>query len=447
MQLNNSEEIYNLIKEKTNLLDEELKLELNKIKERYQGLLSEVGAHIMLAKQHDIDLTLKDTQKYFTISEFSPSLESVSFYARIKSISPIRTYKTKDGGTGKMQSIMLSDGTGEIRLNLWQEKASLISNLDLDINSLVLIKDAFVTTNSFQDSEHLELSLRYGGSIILNPPNAPEIPKIKENLRNLSEINEAENELVSVIGRIINIYPQKEFEDSQQKTKKVLNFEISDGLRTMRCVAWDTWVPYILDNFKKGDLIKLCFVKIKEGLYDLELNINWNSTIIKNPKTKKEIPSLHEIISSLTSIQSAQIKDLEDGGQYKIEGIIVSINRNNIRYFRCPTCSEKVVLIDDNFICEKCNSVVEPVVNLFGSMDIDDGTGILKIVFFRELVEKVYDLNPNDFKKDINEEQKIDVFDKLEDKLLGKKVVVTGKAKLNSFSQNIELLANTIEFV
>jgi len=447
MQLNNSEEIYNLIKEKTNLSDDELKLELNKIKERYQGLLSEVGAHIMLAKQHDIDLTLKDTQRYFTISEFSPSLESVSFYARVKSISPIRAYKTKDGGTGKMQSIMLYDGTGEIRLNLWQEKASLVSNLDLDINSLVLIKDAFITTNSFQDAEHLEVSLRYGGSIILNPSNAPDIPRIKENLRDLSEITEAENELVSVIGRIINIYPQREFEDSQQKTKKVLNFEISDGLRTMKCVAWDTWVQYILDIFKKGDLIKLGFVKIKEGLYDLELNINWNSTIIKNPKTKKEIPSLQEIISSLTSIQSSQIKDLEDGGQYKIEGIIVSINRNNIRYFRCPTCSEKVVLIDDNFICEKCNSVVEPVVNLFGSMDIDDGTGILKIVFFRELVEKIYELNPQDFKKDIDEEQKIDVFDKLEDKLLGKKVIVTGKAKLNSFSQNIELLANTIEFV
>ena len=77
MQLNNSEEIYNLIKEKTNLLDEELKLELNKIR-KISGLIERRLEHIMLAKQHDIDLTLKDTQDILYLS--FPSL-SVSFYA------------------------------------------------------------------------------------------------------------------------------------------------------------------------------------------------------------------------------------------------------------------------------------------------------------------------------------------------------------------------------
>ena len=80
-------------------------------------------------------------------------------------------------------------------------------------------------------------------------------------------------------------------------------------------------------------------------------------------------------------------------------------------------------------------------------MDIDDGSGILKIVFFKDVVEKIYDLNKDNFKQEILEEQKLEIFDKLEDKLLGEKVKVTGRAKLNNFSSQIELLCDSVELI
>jgi len=443
MQLNNAEEIYKKVKLETGKSDEELQSNLIKIKDKYQGLLSDVGANIMLAKQFNVDLNIKSTSSILKISELTSSQDGVNIYARVKFIPPVRTYNAKDGSQGKLQNVFLQDGTGEAKLNLWQEKVDLLSELNLEKNSLVLIKDAFVTTYN----DKLDLSLRHGGTLIKDPENPPLIEKIKENFKEISDIEEVDENLIDTIGRIINIYPINSFEGKDGKKRQVLTFEISDGLKSLRCVAWEPWAQEINSNFSKGDIVKLADIQLKEGLYDIEAYVNWTSTVIKNPKTSKKIPPLDQILAVSKDLTEGKVSELEDGKNYKLEGLIVSINRNNIRYFKCPDCNEKVQIINNEFICERCNKVIDPQVNLFGSMDIDDGSGILKIVFFKDLVEKIYDLNKDNFKQEILEEQKLEIFDKLEDKLLGKKIKFTGKAKFNNFSSQIEFLCDSAELI
>ncbi|MCK9292976.1 MAG: hypothetical protein WCY27_01785 [archaeon] len=443
MQLNNADEIFRKVKTETGKSEEELQANLIKIKDKYQGLLSDVGANIMLAKQFNVDLNITSTPSILKISELTSSQDGVSLYARVKFIPPVKTYTGKDGSQGKLQTIYLQDGTGETKLNLWQEKADLLSELNLEKNSLVLVKDAFVSTYN----DRLDLSLRHGGTLIKDPENPPLIEKIKENFKEVSDIEQVEENPIDTIGRIINIYPINTFEGKDGKKREVLSFEISDGLKSLRCVAWEPWTQEINSNFSKGDVIKLTDVRLKEGLYDIEAYLNWTSSVIKNPKTSKKIPPLDQILALSKDLEEGKISELQDGKNYKLEGLIVSINRNNIRYFKCPECNEKVQIINNEFICERCNKVIDPQVNLFGSLDIDDGSGILKIVFFKDVVEKIYDLNKDNFKQEILEEQKLEIFDKLEDKLLGEKVKVTGRAKLNNFSSQIELLCDSVELI
>jgi len=443
MQLNNSEEIYKRIKEVTGKEDTELQESSTKIKAKYQGLLSEVGASIMLAKQLNVNLEMKSTSSILKISELTTSQDGVSLYARVKFIPPARTYKAKDGTDGKVQAIYLQDDTGSTKLNLWQEKVNLVDELNLDKNSLVLIKDTYVTTYN----ERLELSLRHGGTVIKDPEDAPLITELKTNYKDVSVIETASDELVDTIGRIISIFPAKEFEDKEKRKRKVLNFEISDGIKSLRCVAWDPWAQEFETKFKRGDMVKLSDIRVKEGLYDLELYVNWNSNVTKNPKTTKKIPPLSELASTNKDVTDGKIESLEDGKSYNLDGLIVSVNRNKLRYFKCPECNEKIQMINNEFVCEKCNKVVEPQVNMFGSVDIDDGTGILKIVFFSEIAQRVYEIVPDTLKRDIMDEEKQQIFEQLEDKLLGKKVKVVGRAKLNNFSSQIELLVSTLDFV
>ena len=445
MQLNNAEEIYNKIKADTGKSDSEVQELISKIKEKYQGLLSDVGANIMVAKQLNVDLNMESTNSILKIKDLESSQDGVSIYARVKFIPPVRKYKSKDGSEGRVQAIYIQDETGSTKLNLWQDKVDLVGSLKLGKNSLIFIKDAYVTTYK----EKSELSLRHGGVIIKDPQDAPMIPEIKTSFKEVSDIDSASEELIDTIGRITNIYPAKEFEDKKDPTikRKVLNFQISDGIKNIRCVAWDPWAGEFEKGFKAGDLVKLSDVKIKDGLYDLELYINWNSSVTKNPETTLKIPPLSELLEASTDIIPGKIESLEDGNTYSLEGVVVTIVRNNLRYFKCPKCNEKIQMINNEFICENCNEVVDPVVNLFGSIEMDDGTGVLKVVFFRDLVENLFKLNKEDLKKDLSEDDKAAIFGKLDDDLLGKKIKITGNAKLNNFSSQIEFIANTIEIV
>ncbi len=439
MEINNSLEIFQRIKEETGKKEEELLETLEKIKEKYQGLLSEVGANIMLAKQLGVNLDIKkSTSSIVKIKDLENISDTASLYVRIKNIPLERNYTQKDGTKGKVQGIFVFDETGEIKLNLWNEQTDLIK--DLDKNSKLLIKDAYVTTYN----ERKELSLRQGGSVLKDPEDFPLIPPRKENLVDISNISQTED-LIDVIGRITVIYNKNIFKDKEDKEKSVLNFEVSDGIKSLKMVAWEPFPDYILENFSKGDLIKASDVRVKEGLYDLELNLNWFSTIKKNPKTSKKIPTLSDILALTKSLEDGKVESLEDGRNYSLEGLIVSINRNNLRFFKCKECNEKVQIINNDFICENCSKVVDVTVNLFGSIDIDDGTGILKVVFFSDIAEKLFSLNKEELKKELTDEEKLTIFDRLEDKYLGKKVKLSGRAKLNNFSSRIEFLADSLE--
>ncbi|NCP71775.1 hypothetical protein GW835_00060 [archaeon] len=443
MELNDAKQIFNRVMEETGKDEPFLLEELEKIKAKYQGLLSEVGASIMLAKQLGVNLDIKQsTSAIVKIKDLDNIQDAASIYARIKFISPPRYYTQKDGSKGKITSLFIFDDTGEIKLNLWNEHSEFISSLNLDKNSKILIKDAYITT--YNDKK--ELSLRQGGSILLDPKDFPLIPPKEENLVDVSDISATE-QLIDVIGRITAIYNKNTFKGKDDRDKSVLNFEVSDGIKSLRFVAWDPWPDYILENLSKGDLVKLSDLRVKEGLYDLEVSLNWFSTVLKNPKTSKKIPSLSDILTLTKSLEEGKIESLEDGRNYSLEGLIVSINRNNLRYFKCKECNEKVQIINGDFICEKCSKVVDVNTNLFGSIDIDDGTGILKVVFFSDLAEKLFSLNKEDLKKELSDEDKLTIFDRLENELLGKRIKLSGRAKLNSFSSQIEFLADSIEVI
>lgn len=441
MQINDANKVLEKIKKETNKSQEEIEQEIQKIKDKYQGLLSDVGAHIMYAKKLGINLDVSSTNSLIKISDLSTSQDGISLYARINSILPKKHFNLKDGSTGVIQPVFIYDDTSRTKLNLWQENAELVDSLNLEKNSLILIKNGYVS----QYKDRLEISLRKGGSIEKDPKDAPEIPYKKQETLYPSDVSDPKEDLVTLIGRIINIFEIKEFEDKNQRKRFVLNFQVSDGVKTIKCTAWDEWAKIIKNDFSRDDIVKINDVNIKEGLYDLEANINWNSTVKKNPKIKKTLPKASEVLD--TNYNKEKIENIEQDKYYELEGLIVSINRNKLRYFKCPECNSKLQPIDNEFICETCNKTVTPNINLLGSIDIDDSTGIIKVVFFRDLVTKLFNLNKEMLNKELTEDQLLEIFDNLEDQLLGKKIKIQGKANFNDFSSQIEVIANELEII
>ena len=83
--------------------------------------------------------------------------------------------------------------------------------------------------------------------------------------------------------------------------------------------------------------------------------------------------------------------------------------------------------------------------NIFSSVTLDDSTGVIKVSLFNQLLESIYDLKKEDLKKDLSQEEKENIFSKAEAKILGKRAIVTGKAKQNDFSNQLEFMASTFE--
>ncbi len=434
-----AEQIYEIIKSNSDLSDQQLEEEKEKIKQKYQGLLSDVGANIMLAKQLNVSLDLKHkTSKEVVIKELNPSLDVVSLYARIKSIPAVRKFKAKDGSEGKIQAIYVFDDTGSTKLNLWHDNVNLVQQQDLKKNDLIHIKDAFV--NEYNNKT--ELSLRQGGEIIKDPENAPAINKVQENFKLISDITSSSDKPIDTVGRIINIYPKKTFK-REDRESSVLNLNISDGSKTIRVVAWSPYPEVFESDYSVGDVVYISDAIVKDGLYDLELHLNWLSSLRKNPKIDIPIPKLSEILKN--EYEDTKVENLQDSKNCKIKGVVVTINRNSLVFYKCPECNTKVYNLGDDFVCENCNKAVEPVTNVFGSIEIDDSTGIVKATMFGNVVEKFFNIKKEDYSKGISDEDKEELFSYLEDQLLGKKVVVCGRAKLNDFSANLEIMVDTIE--
>jgi hypothetical protein len=67
----------------------------------------------------------------------------------------------------------------------------------------------------------------------------------------------------------------------------------------------------------------------------------------------------------------------------------------------------------------------------------DDGTSDLRVVFFRELAEKVCGMKAEDLLK-LNEKERYEV---VQEKLLGREMVIRGKVRKNKISKKLEMIA------
>ena len=94
-----------------------------------------------------------------TISMFKLYDENLTFSARVDSISPEKTGKTKEDKEWRNISIALSDHTGKIRLTLWNDDVDTYKFLQA--GDTIKVKNAYVT----EYKDKLQLRIGKSGSI------------------------------------------------------------------------------------------------------------------------------------------------------------------------------------------------------------------------------------------------------------------------------------------
>ena len=232
---------------------------------------------------------------------------------------------------------------------------------------------------------------------------------------------------VNVVGKIMNIFPVREFEKNDRKGK-VANFILADDSGSTRVVLWDTnHIAMIEDELiKVGDV-----VEIKNGsTRDSEIHLSSFGELKKSSVEMAEV-------KNAPAASEVGLDEVRQGMSVKARGIVVQVFQPRF-YSVCPTCNKKGMLGDDGvFKCAE-HGVVEKKDRAILNFVLDDGTETMRIVMFSDQIALVVP------EEDLKDEAKALAF---RDDFIGTEIYLSGNVKTNNFFNNLEIIASGVEKV
>ena len=242
---------------------------------------------------------------------------------------------------------------------------------------------------------------------------------------------------VEIVGLVKNNFGVREFA-TEKKQGKVASLIIADETGTIRVVLWNDMADKVKD-IKVGDTVKILSGYVRGREDNKEIHLNDRSKIIVNPPGEKVNVDLNQTFSrTYVRKKINELKDTDKNAELRV----TIVQAFEPRFYEvCPECGRKLELKEGGFSCPIHGKVTPKqayVMNLIG----DDGSGTIRLVFFRDQVLKVLDKKAEELLvyKDSPEE-----FDKLKHELLGTEIIVKGRVSVNKMFGKIEFMVDDVE--
>ena len=241
---------------------------------------------------------------------------------------------------------------------------------------------------------------------------------------------------VEFLGKVQKVFDLVSFDKSNRKGK-VRSFVAGDETGTIRIVAWNDQVEKI-QTLKEGDIVHIQNAYIKENKGQKELHLNDKSQIELNPpgETIKEIK-----ITKDTRHRKKIEQLLENDTNVEILGTIVQTFEP--RYFEvCPSCNKRARIIagGTDYVCE-AHGRVTPKYSYVLNAVLDDGTGTIRTVFFKNQAENLTGKSESEF---IEMKDNTEKTEQLKNQLLGEIVKIVGRAAKNTMFDRIEFVSQLV---
>jgi len=240
---------------------------------------------------------------------------------------------------------------------------------------------------------------------------------------------------VNIIGRIFRISPLVDFKKQDGTSGRVVNIFIGDGTGYLRIPLWNEQAKMVEDEMIRiGDTIQIFNGMARENTFgDVEVSVGKYGTI-RQSEEAVELPSAEQMTKRYFSLvpERTSIKDLVPGN-FEIKGTVIDVFKSNFIFNTCSICGGTV---EGN----RCSNHGEVECNpaLVFSCLIDDGTGDLRVVFFRDIAEKILGVTAGEMKNlELDERFKL-----VREKIIGKEFVMTGRVKKNKMFERIEMVVN-----
>jgi len=318
----------------------------------------------------------------------------------------------------------------------------------MDFNSLVaelenktnLKKDNILNLVDKKYLEMKDLITKEGAIYLVARELGVDLP---ENTRGRSPIKNITPGMrnVNVIGRIFRISRIKEFIKSNGIAGRVSNIFIGDNTGFIRIPLWDEQVKLLEENIiSLDDIIQVNNGLARENTFgDVEISLGRFGSI--NPlEDYVELPSTEDLSKMVfnVSTERTDISSVISGGNFEIKGTVVQVFRGNFLFDVCPMCGNKI----ESSRCIEHGDIT-PSHALVLSFILDDGTGDLRCVLFREVAEKMCGITSEKLSGSNPEER----YQLLSNKLLGREFILTGRVKKNKLYDRVEMMVNDFKAI
>ena len=415
--------------------EEEIAALIGEKKKRFSGLLTDSGAAFMVAKDLGIEVGM-DSVKRVDVAALKDGMQNFDMLVRVMQVFSPKEFE-KNGKKGKLCNLIIADSTGETRLTLWHDDVEKLRKTGVKRGSVLLLHNCYAK----EFNGKAQASLAYNGSFETGQEAMfADLPKVQSKALKIGELGEGMND-VNIVARVLRVFPATEFDKGGRKGMLV-NFVIGDETGTVRATAWNGLAEQAA-LLNENDIAGIEGAYTKQGLKGLELHLGWQARIEKQPLQGKELPSAEKMRRN--AAQKKKIAGLKAGdGNVLIEGKIVAVNQGMLLYSVCPKCSGKVQKLDEGMICDRCGEVKEPEFRAVVSVRIDDGTAQINAVAYGREAEKIIGLGAKEIEKQRSERGAAAMIEELQE-MRGTKISILGRAKENTYSNELEIAAEFAE--
>lgn len=249
---------------------------------------------------------------------------------------------------------------------------------------------------------------------------------------------------VDLVARIVRVFEERTFEKDGKKGS-VINLLLGDETGLVRMSLWNMETDLIKKGkLKEGDTVKVSGGWVKTDNRDaLELRLGRGS--IAKAEQAIELPERGQMEQSFQSVKRGDISGFKEGGQYQTRAALVQVFQRNPFFGVCPKCGSRAKETDGKSLCDD-HGEVAPDYALVASGVLDDGTGNIRAVFFREAAERMFGKPTKELREMSDKANDSSViFDNIP--TIGMEFIFTGRVKMNSYTESLEFMINSIEDV
>lgn len=273
--------------------------------------------------------------------------ELVSFYGKITFISDLKEFEKKDGTFGRLINLQVSDNTGKIKVNIWDNKTDIIKNENIVFGSIVNISGF-----SKKIENNVEININSNGYIGLNDENIELVVK-KIKIKDITE----DNENIEIDGKIIDILPVKTFTKKDSSIGRLKQLIIGDDSGTIKLNLWDQQIDFN-SELKVDDSITLKNINIKRNNYskNLELsipssqkieklnyNIEYKPVYLKIQQIKDSMNNIN-ILGKILDISEIRTFTKKDGTEGTVGNILIGDETGKIQL---TLWNENTIILDE----------------------------------------------------------------------------------------------------